>query len=448
MNRSMIAALALLVLWAPTTHASTSALAVTLGQPTVKLYGPWKFHTGDDLRWSNPQFDDSSWRDMDLTPPYGATDGDVGLSGFAPGWSEKGYPGYHGFAWYRIHLDVAQRAKGPLALLGPWAVDSAYQIYANGTLLGGVGDFSGATPDAYSYHYPRYFSLPPDIVRGGPMVLAVRVWAGPWVSGLQGAGGVHIAPMIGVQGAIAAQYRLQWLKIFEGYAVDAVPGLLFVLMAVMVACLLPFDRAERAYPWMIGALLLSAVARGNQAFLFWLEVESYRDFVYMIVVLVRPMSLAAWIMAWRAWFKVERPAWLPQAVLVLTPLLMVCEVVHNPWLFASEYPRWLVPLAQHLITSVRLGFLVLLIVVVYRGVLQKGGEALYVIPALLVLGAILFPPELHAMHVPEIWFPWGVGLALSECASVVFDVFLSYVLMRRLWTYAALLRKGVNEAGV
>jgi hypothetical protein len=35
------------------------------------------------------------------------------------------------------------------------AVDSVYQAYGNGTLLGGVGDFEGSTPVAHGYHYPR-----------------------------------------------------------------------------------------------------------------------------------------------------------------------------------------------------------------------------------------------------------------------------------------------------
>jgi hypothetical protein len=42
------------------------------------------------------------------------------------------------------------------------------------------------------------------------------------------------------------------------------------------------------------------------------------------------------------------------------------------------------------------------------------------------------------VHVPGIWFPWGVGLSLSERASVVFDVPLFILLVRRLWSYARL----------
>jgi hypothetical protein len=156
MLRSILGALALLVLLPMSaSRAAADAVPVDIGPSSVALTGPWKFHTGDDPRWSNPEFDDSQWQSMDLTPRPGATDGDVGLDGFVPGWNAKGHSGYRGYAWYRIRVNVTPRTNGTLALLGPWAVDSAYQIYADGRLLGGVGDFSGTTPTAYGNHYPR-----------------------------------------------------------------------------------------------------------------------------------------------------------------------------------------------------------------------------------------------------------------------------------------------------
>jgi hypothetical protein len=48
------------------------AQVVALGNSTVALTGPWKFHTGDNLGWADPNFDDSVWRLMDLAPPPGS----------------------------------------------------------------------------------------------------------------------------------------------------------------------------------------------------------------------------------------------------------------------------------------------------------------------------------------------------------------------------------------
>jgi len=380
--------------------------------------------------------DDSAWENVDFKAPPGANDGDVGLPGYVSGWTAKGHAGYQGFAWYRITLWITPPSDKTLAILGPWAVDSAYQLYANGQLLGGVGDFSSVPPTAHSYHYPKCFVLPGNISKSRVITIAIRVWLGPWALAAPGTGGIHIAPAIGRRAAIETQYRLQWLKIFEGYAVDAVPALLFLLMTVMTLCLLPFDRTDSAYLWFAVALLLSAIQRGNQAFFFWLEIESVRDFVYFIVAFVGSVNLAAWIMAWRSWFKLDRPSWLPRVIAGLTFVLMMVQVLARPWLFHDAFPHAMGTEMHYAVICVRLAFLLVFVFLIYRSIRLRGREGWYAAPAMLAIGAVLFSPELAAVHVPGIWFPRGVGLSLSECASVAFDVFLFVLLVRRLWSYA------------
>jgi hypothetical protein len=87
-----------------------------------------------------------------------------------------------------------------------------------------------------------------------------------------------------------------------------VPALLFFLMAVMVLCLSPFDRTDSTDFWLAAALVLSGIQRGNQAFFFWWEIETIQDFVIFVLALTASLSLGAWLMAWRGWFKVDRPA--------------------------------------------------------------------------------------------------------------------------------------------
>jgi hypothetical protein len=427
-----------LLLCLPHTAATAAQprLVLSLGEAMAPLSGPWRFRVGDDLRWAAPGFDDSSWETVDLAAPASATDGDVGLPHYAPGWSARGHGGYYGYAWYRIAVSVRSPMGESLALLGPWAVDSAYQVYVNGSLLGAVGDFSGITPVAYGYHYPTSFVLPSMPQGDGLVVIAIRVWMGPWGAARPGAGGIHIAPAIGERHAIAAQYHLEWLKIFAGYAVDAIPALLLFLAAIGVLCLQPFDRGGRTFPWLAVALTLSAIQRGNQAFFFWLRIETIREFVIFIIALNDSLSLGAWMMAWRAWFKVMRPAWLPGAIAVLTVVLFLAQLLARPWLFDAGLPHSAGIAVHDLITTTRLAFLLVLMLVVYEGLRRLEREEWYALPAVLAIGAVLFSPELVAVRVPGIWFPWGVGLSLSECASVAFVLLLFFLLLRRLWFYA------------
>jgi len=428
-----IALLFSFALVAPALATQVKSVPVVLGHSTVALDGPWTFQTGDDPRWAQPGFDDSGWERVDLTPSPGATDGDVGIGNYVPGWTTKGHPKYHGFAWYRIRMDVSPPAGEGLALLGPWAVDSSYQVYANGVLLGGVGDFSGATPTAHSYQSPRMFVLPPQAA-GGPIVIAIRVWMGPWVSA--GSGGIHVAPAIGAQNAIAAQYRLQWLTIFEGYAGDAFLGLLFFLSAFVMLCLIPTDPGGRTYLWLAIALTLSGIQRGNQAFFFWWEFETIQGFVIYIGALVSSCALGAWLMAWRSWFRLDRPSWLPWAIGALSVALILVQLAARPWLFGAEFPTATLVSLRYAIRGIRLAFLLTLALIIVLGVRRGGREAWFALPAALALVVVLFTGELVQIGLPGIWFPWGIGVSLSEYASLALVMLLCVPVLRQLWSHA------------
>ena len=79
--------------------ANDDVVPLHLGQSMVPLYGPWKFQVGDSPidpannqpMWAQPEFDDTTWETVDLTPkdtvnPF------QGLSGYVPGWGERGHP--------------------------------------------------------------------------------------------------------------------------------------------------------------------------------------------------------------------------------------------------------------------------------------------------------------------------------------------------------------------
>ena len=96
--------------------------AVAQAGPT-DLAGPWAFHLGDDPSWAEPGLDDHSWTAVRVPT----------------GWGRESPPGT--LAWYRRRVEVdpaaARIPPGLAVLVGK--VDSAYEIYAGGQLLGGVG---------------------------------------------------------------------------------------------------------------------------------------------------------------------------------------------------------------------------------------------------------------------------------------------------------------------
>lgn len=421
-----------------TAASARHAVVVTLGHSVVALDGPWKFRTGDDPRWASPAFDDSLWETVDLTPPAGAHDPDVGLTGYVPGWSAKGHPGYWGYAWYRMWVTLDARAGDTVALLGSPDVESAYQAYLNGQLLGSAGGFSGATPMAYSIQ-PRIFRLPAaaasSLESGRPALLAVRVWMGSWATGDPEAGGIHIAPLLGETAAIEAQYQIEWLQTIRGYVVEIVEAFLFVLLAVMSGTLMAFDRSNGAYAWTSIALCLTALVRLNQAVYFWGQFETVHGFEFVTVVLLTPLCLGAWTLAWNAWFKGPNANRLAVAAGALMVLYVTAEFVSRSW-FDGVLPRWIGAAAHFEITWSRSLLALLTAFIVYRGIRRAGRDGWRALPAVLLISIGLFAQEVSALHIRGIWFPFGTGVSRTQFAYAAFDVAMFALLCRRLLDFA------------
>ncbi len=202
-----------------------------LGKGAVPLGGLWQFHTGDDTAWASPAFDDSSWEA--ISP--------------AKTWGEQGHEGYIGFAWYRrtISLTPASGASPDFALFVP-NVQDAYEIYWNGSLVGGVGKLP---PN------PEYDWRPPPHTWGlGPArngVLALRVWKAPLDSFDAGTlGGFTGTPMVGSPEAIGAlkdKNAYTWLRSHQViFGLDS----LYALIALISLTGWLRDRRQRLLFWV------------------------------------------------------------------------------------------------------------------------------------------------------------------------------------------------------
>ena len=407
---------------------------VTLGHSTVPLNGLWRFHVGDDPRWSTPDFDDSSWEAVDLTPLAGSHDGDVGLPGYVSGWSPRGHAGYTGYAWYRLKVSVDGSAENPLYLAGPTLVDSTYQLYVDGKLLGGSGTFTGTRPTVFGVR-PSVFPLPSSSSAGTrTYLIAIRVWMDPIDAG-EDNGGIHVAPIIGDAAGIDALHKVQWLQTFKGYVVDAVEPIAFVLLALMVFGLISC-RTEDSYRWLAAALILLALLRANQAVFYWSDVLSLHCSDIGTTVILRPLVLATWTLAWRDWFGVNRYSWLRNAVGALTVVYLVFALLARPW-FMPDTPQGLKVAADTMVEVVRVAFAALYLWIIGLGVIRSAKPSTYLAAlAAILVGIGLFATELNALGVPGIWFPYGTGVARGQYAYAAFIPLLFLLILKRLVGYA------------
>jgi phosphoserine phosphatase RsbU/P len=127
--------------------------------PIADLNGPWRFHTGDDLRWADPSFDDSNWPPLDSDRS----------------WVEQGYPEYNGIAWYRFKVDVPV-GMDDLSLFLP-QIWSCYEVYADGKLIAAFGKMPPNSSPYTSWFNNQVYALPSGIRQGKTIEIALRVWS-------------------------------------------------------------------------------------------------------------------------------------------------------------------------------------------------------------------------------------------------------------------------------
>ncbi len=332
------------------------------------------------------------------------------MTGYVDGWGKRGHAGYWGFAWYRMRVVADALPGDTLALSGPLEVNDAYELYIDGRLAGASGDFSGAIPVAYNTR-PSVYPIPPAASgaareRGGRAIeIAVRVWMPHGAaSAAPGDGGMRIAPAIGESSSIEAHYEHEWLAKFLGYVADAAEPMVFLLLAVMACSLRALEPGDTAYWWTAVALVVLGANRANHAFFYWTADESEQTADIVQSVLLIPLTLGAWTMAWRAWFRTAAPEWLGKAIAVLTGLYMAMQLLTRPW-WPGLIPHPITVASHAVSTVVRLGFVFLWALMVFLGVRRDSQEGWFVVPTVVFLAVGLFAQELSALHIPGILVP-------------------------------------------
>ncbi len=122
----------------------------------------WKYQSGDDPRFADPQFDDRAWETLNGTA--------ITLDSIPKsGWPKSGW---NGFGWFRLRLQVDPTlVNQPLALV--MVHFGASEVYLNGKLIERYGTV-GATPESEVEYNPN--TVPLAIVLDGRSehVIAVR----------------------------------------------------------------------------------------------------------------------------------------------------------------------------------------------------------------------------------------------------------------------------------
>lgn len=402
---------------------------IVLGQSAVDLFGPWRFHIGDDPQWSGANFDDAGWEQVSLRSPDDSAQPDLGASLPVTGWTAQGHPEHAGYAWYRLRVNV-EGAKGRLALKMPDGFDDAYEVFVNGRKIGHFGFFGRHRVLAYSSQ-PRGFRLPADL-RDGPMIIAIRMWMDPATRfSVPDAGGLHGPPMLGLAPAIDTEVRVDW----DDVSHDIGSGFLetLVLLLALGVSLTHFwlDRSDRAYLWL-GLVALTTLL-GN---LILLLVNFTTMIPQVIATLSReavltPVRIGLWVIFWAAWFGLGPPAWLRRSVWGLVAVLVLGTAMLRPPLHGEVIPLhasvFLVPLTLW----VKLALAGLLIWVAYRGIRENRTDGLLALPIIVLAIFANYQHELRFLHIPITFSLWNFNFSLGQISTMASLLLVTLLASRR-----------------
>jgi Stage II sporulation protein E (SpoIIE) len=215
------------------------------------------------------------------------------------------------------------------------------------------------------------------------------------------------------------------------YAGALVEGLVFSLLGVVALSLTLFDRSDRVYLW-IGALLLS-IAAGSYLVIVatWTQWIGGNAPLVVRDGVLSALVFAGWVMVWRVWFRLRRPAWIPWVLVGLVPLLLVSNLLAlNLWFTVVPLPLSHAFVLVSL--SLRLALAVLMLVTAFQGIRDHGLEGWAVLPAVVLAGISEFYRELNFLHILNFWFPFGIQITTRQLADLLLVAVLAVLLLRRL----------------
>ena len=211
--------------------------------------------TGDDPRWSRPDFNDAEWPRVDVQST----------------WREQKRQGYEGLIWFRCTVTLGDDAglagrRNELGVyLGPPSY-GGYEAFAGGRLIGRSRGWSSALP----FRFPEVFRVPRDAIHSdGTVALMLRVRRIGWASDRDPESApVSAILTFGEYSALADRARVEWADRLLSEVPLLVLAALFVIVFLRHLLLFARRRKEIEHLWF--SLLALVFAINTVASTYWI----------------------------------------------------------------------------------------------------------------------------------------------------------------------------------
>ena len=295
-------ALILLLIAVSSATAQTFDLAHN-PQPIVMLNGPWRFHPGDDPHWADTAFDDAQWPLLQSDKP----------------WTDQGYKGLTGTAWYRFRLTLPAGNQAFALYLPP--IRNCYQVFADGALIKTLGEMP---PHGVRYVVSPAVVLLPAGARTEThdVTIAIRVWRDPRSNG--GGGGPIASTLAGTSAAIEAHAEANLKSAEWNDSENFDTGLLFLLGAIITLTLFVMRPTEREFLWITFYNLGQGAASLLQS---WENTHTHPYLRYLCLLYVlQILGGLAYILFIRELFRPPKDAYFWAAVLAFITICVGCTL--------------------------------------------------------------------------------------------------------------------------
>jgi sigma-B regulation protein RsbU (phosphoserine phosphatase) len=373
------------------------------GQPPASPRPTVRYQYGDNSRWADPAFDDSSWP--------------VAQNGLVPSRARD----TNRFLWVRIRVPVPGNLNGPLALhLADLGVQPmTWQVFANGQPLAGQGTFPPHADPADPPVSP-VISLPSSLAPpGSAALIALREWHVP--AFLESRVPSHPTAVINEAAVLDLTVRA---GAAEAMVANGPEYALSALLALAGIALLVFWRSSRGREYLWAAImLLSPLAI---AILSSSPVTARLSFhaQTLAVAAVYSAGLIAEIEFMWTLFQL-RSRWIHILWHAIWVAFILAEIAEAYFL---EFPAFQ-HLCQIVIVSGIAAFDCILFPVCIREMFRPGGNraiaaAQSLMEVIILLGVLGYSVHLLLGHFP---------LDLFQLTITLLDMAIAAMLFRRAW---------------
>jgi hypothetical protein len=206
-------------------------------------------------------------------------------------------------------------------------------------------------------------------------------------------------------------YDAQWRRTIAGYIVELALPIMMVLLAAIALIVAPSTARPGFARWLSVALVATACLRLGNAVASWTDLIGISTLDRQNAILLSPLAMLAWTAAWNDWAEGR-----DRRIVLLTGIAawavrVVGAVIH----------------ADALVTVGRGVFAVLFVVIAVR-IVARGERRSLALATMAVIAIALFINELSRLGVPTIWFPFNIGVTLTQYAYALALPLLAFAL--------------------